>query len=120
MSQFETVESYIQSFDGDVKKYLEQLRLIIHEVVPMTDELINYNIAAFTLVKGGKREEQIMIAGYKKHIGFYPHPTTMEQFWNQLDGFKKAKGSVQFSLDKPLPKDLIVEMIKYRVKLLNE
>jgi hypothetical protein len=28
-------------------------------------------------MEGGKREEQIMIAGYKKHIGFYPHPITI-------------------------------------------
>ena len=120
MNQSETVESYIQSFDTNTKEHLQEFRLIIHEIVPKTDELINYNIAAFTLVEGGKREEQIMIAGYKKHIGFYPHPTTMKHFWNQLDGLKKAKGSVQFPLNKPLPKDLIVNMIKYRIELLKE
>lgn len=119
MNQFKSVESYIQSFEGKAKEYLEEIRSIIHDVVPETKELINYNIAAFTLVEGGKREEQIMIAGYKKHIGFYPHPTTMEYFWNQLDGFKKAKGSVQFPLNKPLPKDLIIKMIKYRLELLK-
>ena len=120
MKQFNSVESYIQSFDGSAKEHLQELRFIIHEIVPDTNELVNYNIAAFTLVEGGKREEQIMIAGYKKHIGFYPHPTTMEHFWNQLDGFKKAKGSVQFPSNKPLPKDLIVDMIKYRMELLKE
>ena len=118
--KFNDVESYIQSFDGLTKEYLEELRSIIHEVVPDTQELINYNIAAFTLIEGGKREEQIMIAGYKSHVGFYPHPTTMEHFWNQLDGFKKAKGSVQFPLNKALPKDLIIDMIEYRLKLLKE
>jgi len=78
MNQFSNVESYIRSFEGNAKEYLEQLRSIIHEVVPDCNEVINYNIAAFTLIEGGIRDEQIMIAGYKNHVGFYPHPATME------------------------------------------
>lgn len=120
MSKFDTVESYINSFDGLTKEYLNQLRAIIHDVVPTTKELINYNIASFTLIEDGKREQQIMIAGYKNHIGFYPHPTTIEKYWDQLEGFKKAKGSVQFPISKPLPKELITDMVKYRRELLND
>lgn len=120
MKQFDNVESYLQSFQGKAKEYLEDIRSIIHAVVPDSKELINYNIVAFTLIEGGKRDQQIMIAGYKKHIGFYPHPTTMEHFWKELDEFKKAKGSVQFPLNKPLPKSLIIEMIKFRMELLKE
>lgn len=120
MNNFETVDSYINSFEGKTKDYLEQLRAIIRDCIPHTTELINYNIAAFTLIEGGKREEQIMIAGYKNHVGFYPHPTTMEYFWNQLDDFKRAKGSVQFPINKPLPKLLIQEMIQYRLELLTK
>ena len=44
----------------------------------------------------------------------------MEHFNKELEGYKKGKGSVQFSLDKPLPKELIIKMVKYRLKLLNE
>lgn len=116
----ETVDSYINGFEGKTKDYLQQLRLLIREIVPDTTERINYNIAAFTLIAGGKREAQIMIAGYKEHIGFYPHPATMEKFWDELDGYKKAKGSVQFPLSKPLPIALIVAMVKYRKELVEK
>ncbi len=68
----------------------------------------------------GKRVEQIMIAGYKKHVGLYPHPTTMEKLDTELSAYKQAKGSVQFPLDKPLPKELIEKMIRYRMELLNK
>ena len=88
-------------------------------MVPDAEELINYNIPAFALIRGGKREEQIMMAGYQKHVGFYPHPTTIEHFWDQLQDYKKAKGSVQFPTAKALPVDLIIEMVKYRKKLLS-
>jgi len=69
-------------------------------------------------VPDGKREQQIMMAGYKHHVSLYPHPTVMEHFSDDLKGYKKGKGSVQFPLDKPLPKELIVRMVKYRKRLL--
>ncbi|MEM7108897.1 MAG: DUF1801 domain-containing protein [Bacteroidota bacterium] len=118
--EYQNVSQYIESFEGATKEYLEELRELILAIVPDAQELINYNIAAFALKKGGKREEQLMMAGYEKHIGFYPHPTTMEHFWDELDGFKKAKGSVQFPVNKPLPKELIREMIKFRKNRLGK
>lgn len=112
------IDKYIESFDGTAVYYLNELRALINKAVPGCEELMNYNIPAFSLVKGGKREQEIMIAGYKKHVGLYPHPTTMEKSWDRLEGYKKAKGSVQFPLNKPLPKELIQEMILHRLDLL--
>ena len=119
MAQFNNVESYINSFEGKTKEKLIELRKVILETVPNAEELINYNIVAFNLKKGGKRDQQLMIAGYKNHVGFYPHPTTMEHFWDKLGDYKKAKGSVQFPLDQSLPKELIKNMINYRLELLK-
>lgn len=61
-----------------------------------------------------------MIAGYKKHVGLYPHPITMQKFDSELSEYKRAKGSVQFPLDRPLPGELIIRMIKYRKGLLTK
>lgn len=102
------------------KNALFELKECILKVEPNATELFNYNIPAYALTEGGKREQQIMIAGYKKHVGLYPHPTTMEKFASELSGYKRGKGSVQFPLDEPLPKELIVRMIKYRVELLKK
>ena len=55
-----------------------------------------------------------MIAGYAKFVSFYPFPTTLSAFSDELRDFKQGKGSVQFPLDKPLPKDLIIRMVSFR------
>ncbi|GAB5525411.1 MAG: DUF1801 domain-containing protein [Roseivirga sp.] len=120
MTDFATVDEYIGSFSGNTQLYLQELRAIIMEAAPNCNELINYNIASFALVAGGKRDAQIMMAGYQKHVGLYPHPTTIEYFWDHLKGYKKAKGSVQFPLTRPLPKELISRMMKYRLSLLQD
>ncbi|HAF30278.1 MAG TPA: hypothetical protein DCG75_14645 [Bacteroidales bacterium] len=117
-NQYKTVEEYFNAQPEQVKNALIELKKCIIEVVPNATELINYNIPAYALTEDGKREQQIMIAGYKKHVGLYPHPTTMEKFDNELNEYKKGKGSVQFPIDKPIPTDLIKRMIEFRMRLL--
>lgn len=119
-NQFSSFDDYLENQPENIRKALHELSEYILEAAPNATKLINYNIPAFALIEGGKREHQIMIAGYKKHIGFYPHPTTMEHFWEQLSGYKKAKGSVQFPLSNPIPKELVIEMIKYRMELIDK
>ncbi|WP_066219826.1 iron chaperone [Formosa haliotis] len=118
--QYNSVAEYINAQPEQIKKALLELKECILKTEPNATELLNYNIPAYALVENGKREQQIMIAGYKKHVGLYPHPTTMEKFEPELTEYKRGKGSVQFPLDKPLPKDLIIRMIKYRKELLNK
>lgn len=113
------VDEYISKQPLDTQRALKELRSLIWESSPYVSELMNYNIPAFALVEGGKREQQIMIAGYKKHVGFYPHPDVIEQFNEQLSDYKFAKGSVQFPLNKPIPKDLVVSMVKCRASQLE-
>lgn len=114
MPNFETIDDYIASQPKEAQKVLQELRSIIKEAVPNATELLNYKVPAFTLVKEGKRDQQIMMAAYAKFIGFYPFPTIIEEFSAELKNFKHGKGSVQFPLDKPLPKDLIKRMVKFR------
>jgi uncharacterized protein YdhG (YjbR/CyaY superfamily) len=114
MPDFETIDDYIASQPEAVRKALHELRSIIKEAVPDAVEILNYKIPAFNLVPNGKRDQQIMMAGYARFVGFYPFPTTMEKFADELKGFKQGKGSVQFPLDKPLPRDLIIRMVKFR------
>jgi len=58
----------------------------------------------------------VHFAGYLRHIGFYPIPTGMEAFKEELSHYKTGKGSVQFPLDKPLPRDLIRRIVEFRVE----
>jgi uncharacterized protein YdhG (YjbR/CyaY superfamily) len=116
MPTFETIDDYIANQPENAQKVLNKLRNIIKEAAPDAKEVINYKVPAFTLVEDGKRDQQIMMAGYKKFVGFYPFPTTMAAFSDELKEYKQGKGSVQFPLDKPLPRDLIIRMVKFRRK----
>jgi uncharacterized protein YdhG (YjbR/CyaY superfamily) len=117
---YHTVDNYIEAQPVATRAVLFQLKECILEAVPEAEEIFNYGIPAFALKKGGTREQQIMMAGYKNHVGFYPHPTTMAKFSRELEGYKQGKGSVQFPHDQPLPKELIVTMVRYRKRLIED
>lgn len=114
------VDAYIALQPYGTQRGLEELRKCIWQAAPEVFELMNYNIPAFALVKGGKRDQQVMIAGYPKHVGFYPHPDVIEAFADQLAEYKFAKGSIQFPLNKPIPKALVIKMVKYRLSQLKK
>ncbi len=109
------VDEYISAQPEEVQPILQEIRSVIHGLASEAEETINYNIPAISLVKDGKRDSQIMFAAFKKHIGFYPYPTAIEQFQDELEGFKSAQGSVQFPLNQPIPCDLIRRMVQYRL-----
>jgi uncharacterized protein YdhG (YjbR/CyaY superfamily) len=55
-------------------------------------------------------------AAFRNHIGFYPTPSGIEAFENELQRYKHAKGSVQFPMAEPLPLDLVARIVQFRVK----
>nr|WP_068888725.1 DUF1801 domain-containing protein [Pedobacter panaciterrae] len=104
------IDEYIASFPDDVQEILQELRATIRKAAPEAEEKISYAIPTFAF-KGNL----VHFAAYKKHIGFYPAPSGLEAFKEELSSYKGAKGSVQFPIDKPLPFPLITKIVKFRV-----
>jgi uncharacterized protein YdhG (YjbR/CyaY superfamily) len=105
------IDQYIAAFPKDTQILLEQLRAIIKKTVPDAEEVISYHMPAYKY-----HGMLVYFAAYKYHIGFYPMASGIETFRKEISGFKNAKGSVQFPLDKPLPLQLITKMITFRAK----
>lgn len=105
------IDEYISTFPEDVQEVLQEMRKTIQEAAPEAEETINYQIPTFKL-----HGNLVHFAGYKKHIGFYPTPSGVEQFKDELSAYESAKGSVKFPLDQPIPYDLIREITVFRVQ----
>jgi uncharacterized protein YdhG (YjbR/CyaY superfamily) len=105
------VDEYISNFPGEVQQILQQLRRTIRDAAPDAQETINYGIPTF------KQDGNLVhFAAYKSHIGFYPTPSGIEEFHDELARYETAKGSVKFPLDESLPLDLIRKIVHFRVK----
>lgn len=111
------VDNYVSKQHDENKKMLHDMIEVIDEVLPETEPLMNYNMLAFPIVKGGKRDLQIFIGAFKNHCGLYPGPITISYFDDQLVNYKHSKGAIQFSSKKPLDKDLFKAIIEHRIRM---
>ncbi len=113
MKYNDAVTEYISRFEPEIQQRLKALRAVFHEELPETQEYIRYQMPAFKV--GINR--YLYFAGYKRHIGFYPVyglgvlATEMEQY-----KAKKAKATLHFSYDQPLPLALIRKIIRLKSK----
>lgn len=110
-SKATSIDEYIAEFPQETREVLQELRTLIASQAPGANETIAYAIPTFDL--NGKH--LVHFAGFAKHVGFYPTPSGIEAFSEELSRYKTAKGSVQFPLAEPLPDDLIRRMVEFRV-----
>lgn len=107
----ESIDEYIAEFPDATREKLNEIRDLIKSLVPDATETISYAIPTFDL--NGKH--LVHFAGFKNHIGFYPTPSGLTAFQDELEPYLAGKGTAQFPLDKPLPADLIRKVVEFRV-----
>ena len=109
-NQFESIDVYILNAPREIQEVLKMLRKVIKESAPDSQEKISWGMPTFVL-----HGNLVHFAAHKNHIGFYPGPTGIEEFKNELSTYKSSKGAVQFPIGKPMPYELISKIVKYRV-----
>jgi uncharacterized protein YdhG (YjbR/CyaY superfamily) len=114
-TKFKTVDEYISAFPASTKKILQEVRKTVHAAAPQAEDVISYNMPA-SKFKG----VLVYYAAYEKHIGFYPTASGIEVFKNQLGDYKFSRGAIQFPIDQPMPLDLIIKIVKFRVEEVQE
>jgi uncharacterized protein YdhG (YjbR/CyaY superfamily) len=107
-----TIDEYTAPFPGEVQAVLEKVRQAIHHAAPEARETMSYGMPTFDL--NGKH--LVFFAGWKQHISLYPLPAGDEAFQQELSRYKRAKGSIQFPLDKPIPYDLVEQIVTLLMK----
>ncbi len=110
--QLTTIDEYISGFPDEVQTILQNVRMTIKNAAPDAKECIKYGIPTFVL-----NGNLVHFGGFKNHIGFYPAPSGISKFSDELSIYKGAKGSVQFPLDKAIPYGLISRIVEFRHSL---
>lgn len=106
-----SIDQYIAEAPVELQDKLNVLRSVIKEEVPEAEERIAYAMPTFS-----QEGNLVHFAYFKNHIGFFPAPSGIEHFQEQLARYKTSKGTVQIPLDEELPLDLIREIVRFRLK----
>jgi uncharacterized protein YdhG (YjbR/CyaY superfamily) len=106
---YKTIDEYILMYPENIRSILNELRNVIKNSAPDAVEKISWQMPTFVL-----HGNLVHFAVHKNHIGFYPAPSGIEAFSDELKNYKTSKGAIQFPLDKPMPFELIGRIVKYR------
>lgn len=107
---YESIDHYISTFPPDIQEILEAIRQVIREAAPDAVEKISYQMPTFA-----QQGNVVHFAAFKNHIGFYPAPSGIDEFEQELAPYIAGKGTIQFPLGQPIPYDLITKIVKFRV-----
>jgi uncharacterized protein YdhG (YjbR/CyaY superfamily) len=115
-AELAAVEAYLAKVAEPARSTLESVRRAIRSAAPAEAvECISYGMPAFRY-KGAL----VGYAAFKDHCSFFPMSAVLlDEFEEDVKGYRTAKGTLQFPHDKPLPAKLVKQIVKVRV-LQNE
>jgi uncharacterized protein YdhG (YjbR/CyaY superfamily) len=111
MKKFDSVDNYFETLENGQRFELERIRTIVTQVVPEAKEVISYGMPGFKY----KNKYLVSYGAFKNHLSLFPGPKPVAELKNKLKNYITSKGTIQFSVDKPLPESLIKEILAIRV-----
>lgn len=110
-TDFQSIDEYINTFPEEVQVKLEKIRQTVRKAAPKAEEVISYQMPTFRL-----NGILVHFAAFTNHISFFPTPSAIVAFKKELSSYETSKGTIKLPNDKPIPVDLITEIVKFRVK----
>jgi uncharacterized protein YdhG (YjbR/CyaY superfamily) len=106
----QTVDDYLAALPEDARAALEKLRKIIKAAAPKAAEVISYQMPMY------KHHGMLVgFAAFKDHCSFFPGAQPLATYKDELKAYKTSKGTIRFSIDKPLPAALVKKIVKNRI-----
>jgi uncharacterized protein YdhG (YjbR/CyaY superfamily) len=106
-----SITEYINAAPKEAQKKLREMRACIRAAAPGAKEGLKWGMPAFSY-----RRILVTFAAFEHHIGFYPTPSAVRAFANDLSKFATASTSIRFPLEKSLPLSLIRKITAFRVR----
>jgi len=105
-TKFQDVDQYLAAQPERARIPLEIIRETIRKAVPEAEEAISYQMPSF--------KYHGVVAWYapsKNHYAIYMPPKFLVQFKEQLAPYSQTKSAIHFDYNKPVPVELITEMV---------
>lgn len=107
-----TIDEYLAPLPGPQRACLEEVRSIVRAAAPDAVEAISYGMPAF------KDHGRILVyfAGFAKHWSLFPgSKLVIDAHRAELGDRVTGPGTLRFSLDEPVPAELITAIVHERL-----
>lgn len=110
-TSIKTVDDYLKELPEPVRLVLEKLRSTIKSVAPKAEEGISYGMPGYKYYGA-----LVYFAAFKNHCSFFPGSSQIVKRFDELSAYRTSKGTIQFTVDKPLPAALVKKIVKARME----
>jgi len=105
------IDDYIRALPDDQARALTKLRATLVASAPDAVEAVSYSMPALKLNK----RVLVYYAAFKDHLSLFPASgSVMDKLGPELQGHFTGKGTLQFTPDKPLPDDVVRQIVAIR------
>ena len=105
------MDDYLDGLPREQREALARVRAIVDRVAPDAEEGESYGMPAF-LYAG---RPLLGFRAAKKHLSVFPFsPAAIEAVEGRLEGFDLSKGTIRFSPDRPVPEDVLADLVRER------
>ena len=113
MKKYATVSEYMRDVPPKPRAALQALRRTIKAAAPGAVEGIGYGMPGFKL----DGRTLVYYAAFKDHCSFFPaSKRVIAANKAALKGRHTSKGTIQFTVESPLPATLVRKMVKARIR----
>lgn len=107
-----SIDEYLDGIDPAFRPELERIRALVTQLVPSVKETISYRMPTLKY----KDRALVYFTASKKHMTFYPSSWAIDELRDLLAGYKTTEHGIQFTLENPLPDDLIEALVRTHVR----
>lgn len=107
-----SIDEYLDGIDPAFRPELERIRALVTRLVPSVEEAISYRMPTLKY----KDRALVFFTASKKHMSFYPSSWAIDELRDRLSGYKTTEHAVQFTLENPLPSELIEDLVRVHVR----
>jgi len=117
MNTSNTITDYFQRATDDQKAEYQRLTKLVHKVAPKAVETISYGMPAFKIGK----KPLVYFGIFKDHLSIFPASgAVIGVLGSELAEFKTAKGTLRYTLEKPIPSELLEKILRTRLAEISE
>jgi len=105
------VADYFGGLEAPTRAAFEHIRGLAAEMVPEAEEGMSYGMATLTY----KQKPLLGFRAAKQHLSIFPFsPQAIDGVRDRLTAFELSKGTVRFTVDQPVPDDVVRDMVRHR------
>lgn len=107
-----SIDEYLAGINPAFRAELMRIRALVTRLVPNVEETISYGMPTLKY----KDRALVYFTASKKHMSFYPSSWAIDELQDRLTGYKTTQHAVQFTLENPLPSELIEDLVRIHVR----